>query len=886
MTFRNLFRRKRLDEELNAEIESHLAMAAKDHIEAGSSPEEARLAARREFGNKSLISETTRDMHGWTQLESLWKDTRYAARTLAKNRTFSLMAILALALGIGANTAIFTVVNAVLLQPLPYPKPAQLMRLWDSFGTPGNFEPVSYPNFLDWRAWNHTFSGLAAFGGATDILTGSGKPMHLQGVLATANLFRVLGVHPILGRDFLPSEDQPKANHGADSIILSYGLWKSRFGADPHILGRPLLLDGQPFTVVGVMPSGFDSRSGIAHPEFWITAAALAETLPGMSKPVGEERGMSYLGTIGRLKPGVSVAQAQADMNRVAGLLMRQYPKDDHREGVIVQTLRESITGDTKPLLLLLLGAAGTVFLLVCADVAGLVLARTARRHRELIIRAAVGATRWRIVRHILVESAILTCVALILGSCIAEVSAKSLQIALNIPLPVPTHLDGRVFIFAFGIAVLASLLFSLAPMLEVLRTDPAHGLKESSAATSAGRRQLRMQNAFIAGQIALTMLLLSSCGLFTVALIQLGNVNLGFRPDHVLAVPFELSDVNYSAPQSREFRSALLARVSRLRQVESASIGSELPLDGNISNTAIDKVAGRPIPPDRITGITDVSVSPSYFRTLGISLQKGRPFDTRDTDASLPVVILNQTAAKQYFGSQDPIGQQIEPGMWPGSGSVTQPRTIVGVVNDVKIQGPSESARPMIYWPVTQIPPSSGFDLIVRTTGDPLHLLGAITAQVHALDKNLPVDNVQLPRESVAQSLALPRHYAALIASFAFLAIMLTAIGLYGVISQAIAQRTQEIGIRMALGASPSQILSSFLRRGLALSLAGAGIGLMLSLAAARLLHGALWGLPAEEPLSFGLAALLLFTITMAAVYFPARRGARINPINALRHE
>ena len=885
MTFRNLFRRKRLDEELNAEIESHLAMAAKDHIEAGKSPEEARLASSREFGNKGLVSEITRDMHGWTRLESLWKDTRYAARALAKNRTFSLMAILALALGIGTNTAIFTVVNAVLLRPLPYPKPAQLMRLWDSFGTPGNFAPVSYPNFLDWRAWNHTFSGMATFGSATYVLTGSGKPMHLGGIAASANLFRVLGVHPLLGRDFLPSEDQPKANRGTDSIIISYGLWQGTFGADPHILGRPLVLDGQLFTVIGIMPRGFQSPTEVSDPDFWISTAVLAEPSASMKKPLSEQRNISFLKIIGRLKPGVTAAQAQADMNRVAGLLIRQDPKH-FRDGIIVQTLRDSLTGDTKPLLLLLLGAAGTVLLLVCADVAGLVLARTVRRQRELTIRAAVGATRWRIVRHLLVESAVLTLAALLIGVAIAALSAKSLRLALGISEPISAGFTGWAFVFAFLVAVLAALFFSLAPVLEALQTDAAHGLKESSVTASASHRQLRLQNIFIAGQIALTMVLLSACSLFTIALIHLQHVDLGFRPDHVLTFPVDLSDGSYTAPQRREFTSELLARLSRLHQVESAGIGSELPLDGNTSNTVLDKVAGRTIPQDRLTGITYASVSSGYFRALVISLQKGRGFNNRDTPASLPVVILNQTATKKYFGSRDPVGQQVEPDMWPGSGSTTRPRTIVGIVKDVKIQGPRASARPMIYWPAEQIPPGSGFWVIVHTTGDPLHLLGAITAQVQSLDKNLPVDHLQVLMQSVEYSLALPRHYAALIASFAFLAILLTAIGLYGVISQATAQRTQEIGIRMALGASPSQILSSFLRHGLTVIVIGAGLGLLLSLLAARLLHGLIFGVPAEEPLSFAAAAILLFAVTTAAIYFPARRAARINLVTALRHE
>ena len=878
-----LFRR---NNDLNEELQAHLRMAMKDRIEAGESPEEARLAARREFGNLGLIKETTRDIHGWTNLETWWKDLKFAARVLAKNRTFSGMAILALTLGIGANTAIFTVVNAVLLRPLPYPNSHQLTRLWDSFGTPGNTAPVSYPNFADWRAWNHSFSDLAAFKGVEYVLTGTGEPAHLQGVTATANLFPLLGVHPALGRNFLPSEDRPHANHGTDSIIISHALWQGRFGLDPHILGRTLHLDGQLFTVVGVMPRKFNSQIGTAHEDFWTTAAVLAEPSPGMDKPLSEQRGMSFLGTVGRLKPGISISQAQADMDHVASLLMRQDPKGTTREGVIVQSLKDSVTGDSKPLLLLLFGVAGTVFLLVCADVAGLVLARTARRQRELTIRSAVGATRWRIVRLLLVESAVLTTIALVLAVGIAAVVIQSLRIALDLPASTSTTFDSRVFGFAFGIAVLAAVIFSIAPVIETLRIDANFGLKESSPSAGASRRQIRLQNFLITGQIALTMLLLSACGLFTVALIRLQHVDLGFRPDHVLAIPVDLPDGKYNASQRANWKEQLIGSLSQLPQVVSASTGSSLPLDGQFNNTVLDNVAGRRIPENKWTGITFASVTPHYFRTLRIPLKTGREFQSTDTSASLPVVILNEAAVRKYFGSQDPIGQQVEPMMWPGSAGTTCPRTVVGIAADVKIGGIGEAARPMIYWPSAQIHSGTGFYTIVHTTIDPLRLLSSITAQLHSLDKNLPLDRAEVLTESVSNSLALPRHYTALIASFAGLAILLTAIGLYGIVAYTTAQRTQEIGVRIALGATPANILIRFLRQGFIINVTGIGIGLLLSVAAARVLNGALFGIPAEESFSLTAAGVFLLVVTMAAIYIPARRGANIDPVNALRHE
>lgn len=877
------WRRKSRELDLEREIDSHIELEAEEQRESGHPPSDATRAARRALGNPTLVKETTREQWGWTWLETLGKDLHYAARVLRKNAAFSFVAIAALALGIGLNTAIFALVNAALLRPLPFANPHQLVRLWDTYGTPGNFGPVSYPNFRDWRAWNHSFQNMAAITRLDFVLTGTGDAVHVGGTLASASFFEVLGVQPMLGRRFLPEEDRPPAS-GANVIIISHKLWKERLGGDPKVLGRTLTLDRNPFTIVGVMPPSFDSNAEVSDSDFWLPAALLAES-SGASKPVSEERSMSFLHVIGRLKPGISLTQAQADMDAVAVALVRAYPADDPKEGVSLLGLQESNTSDSRPTLLLLFGAAAVVLLIACADVGGLVLARATGRHREMTVRAAIGAGRWRIIRQLLVEGLLLTTIGCLAGLLLATAAVPLLTRVLGLPPAVLVTIDDHVLGFALVMGMLATVVFSLAPALQSTKLDLIEGLKESSLNTSESRRHRMWNNSLVIGQVALAMVLLSSAALLTVSLIRLQRLDLGFAPDHVLTFPIGLAGDRYRQDQRASFFEELISRLQTLPGVVSAGASGYLPMSGNMSRTALDNVGGRAIPVAQRTGIVYASVTPGYFETVGIQIQRGRGFLNADRSGSPPVVIINQAEARLHFGSTDPIGQQIEPGMWNGAGSTTQPRTIVGVARDVK-QSLRDRAEPSIYWPVAQIPSESSMYVTVRTTGDPLRMVSAVRSVLRSMDKDIPLYNVQPLTHYVSTSLRAPRDTATLVALFAMLALVLTAVGLYGVISYSVARRTREIGVRMALGARSSSLVRGIVGRGLVLALLGAVIGLPAAIAGAKLFQSLLFGVSPQEPSTLVAGAVVLIVVALAASYIPARRAARVDPLTTLRYQ
>jgi predicted permease len=885
MNFFGFWWSRKRERELAEEISSHLRMALEDRVRRGEPLNEAKGAVLREFGNVGLVKEVTRSVSGWKTLESIGKDARYAFRILNRSRGFAVISVLALALGIGANSAIYSVVHSVLLSPLPFTDSQQLVRLWDSFGSPDNYAPVSYPTFRDWRAWNRSFSDMAAYGGASYVLTGAGEATHIEGVIASASLFNVLKVQPSLGRAFLPEEDRPAANNGADSIILSNRLWKERFGQTSSILGRVLLLDGKPFAVVGVMPAGFNSYTGGDRTDFWVTTAVLAEPSSGSAKPVSEEREISFLNVTGRLKPGASIKQAQSDMDRVASMLMRAYPNGAPKEGVIVRDLRESITGNIRPILLLLFGAAGTVLAITCANIAGLMSARITRRHREMNIRAAIGAGRLRIVRQLFVESLLISSIGLGLGLWFAAVTARYLRLLLDLPGQPGPALDFAVFGFGAAIAFLAALVLSIAPATHVLKADLIHGLKESALTTSESGRQRRLQRSLMIAQIAFATVLLSASSLFTLGLIRLQKIDLGFEPKHTLSFPTTLAETKYSQSQRASVFQELESRLNMLPGVRSVGAGSQLPLQGNISNTTLDKVGGRAIPERERTGITYAVTSGDYFKALGIRVRAGRVFTAADTGTSQPVVVINYAAARKYFGSRNPVGEQIEPVMWNGSGSTTRPRTIVGVVGDVKLQGIGNEANPTVYWPILQIPSSDTLYVVMRTKGDALQLLPSIRTEIHALDRNLPLYDVQPLTEFVRGSLAEPLHITALVSTFGILAVLLIAIGVFGVVAYNIAQRTREIAVRMALGAQRKDILRDLLMQAVLPSGIGLAFGLLTAAGTARFLRGSFFGVPAQEPMSLTLAGLALLGVILSASFFPALRATRVDPMTALRY-
>jgi putative ABC transport system permease protein len=874
-----------VERELADELSFHLEEQIAENRAAGMSAGESRLAALRLLGGVSQIQEECRDMRMTTLVEDSFRDFRHALRVMRKNPAFASASILVLALGIGVNTAIFSVSNAILFRPLPFPEPQQLVRLWDTYGTPGNFGPISYPNFLDWRSWNRSFTALAVFAERGLVLTGVGDATSLQTLAASASFFDVLGVQPALGRKFLPEEDGPGANNGTDSAVISDRLWRRQFGGDPAVLGRSISLSGRIFTIVGVMPPGFNTYTGSGETDVWTTIAVYAWASAGMTRPIIEERGIDFFGAIARLKPAVSRIEAQADMDRIAGLLSKVYPADDPKEGAAIKDLQVSATGDVRPMLLVLLSAAGVVLLIACADVSGLALARVTRRQRELSVRAAIGAGMWRLLWQMLAEGLTLAMFGAILGLGFASIASGFLVLFLQLP-PAGVALDWTALAFATAAAVVSAMVFSLAPAIHASRFDLIHGLKEAALNVTGSLRQKRLQSALVVGQIALAMVLLNACGLLTLNLIHLERANLGFEPQNVLTFPVTLPVARY--PQMVRGRSfeELTGRLRAIAGVKSAAAGMRIPFRGGMARTVLSNVAGQPVELAKRTGIFYSPITPQYFQSLGIPIQSGREFTEGDTESSAPVVILNEAAAKRYFGAVNPVGQEVQPEMWNGSGSATKPRMVVGVVGNAKLRRQSDKPAPEVYWPVSQIPSEGSFIVAVRTAGDPLMVFGAVREELRKMDQNLPFYDVEPLATSVSSALSQPRYNTALISLFAVLAVILTGVGIYGVIAYSVSQRTHEIGIRIALGALPREVLRQFLRSGLAMGASGVVIGLVVAEAAMRLMRTLVFGDSIDEPITFAISAALLIAVALTASYLPARRATRIDPIRALHYE
>ncbi len=885
LRLRSLFFRTRAERELEDEIRFHLEAQIAENVALGMSPHEARAAAIRALGGVPQIEEACRDTRATAAWEGFLRDLQHGARLLRKNPAYAASSIAVLALGIAATTAIFSAAYGVLLRPLPFSEPDRLVRLWDTFGNPGNLAPVSFPNFRDWRAWNQSFPAMAVFQEGNTVLTGSGEPTPLQTLAASANFLDLLGVRPALGRTFRAEEDHPDANNGAGSVILSDRLWRSRFGADPSIIGARITLGSQPSVVVGVMPPGFNTYTGSGEIDVWTTLAGLERVRPGMTRPYSEERGISNLNAIGRLKPGVSLERARADMARVASLLMRNYPADDSSEGVAMESLQQSAAAHVHPMLLVLLWAAAAVLLIACADASGLALARVTGRQREISVRAAIGAGKWRIIRQLLAESLVLASCGAAAGVMLASLFVRFLAVFLQLA-PDDVRLSWPALAFAMAAAALSAIVFSLAPAIHALRFDVLHGLKEAAASVTASASQKRLQNVLAAGQIALAMVLLSACGLLALNMIHLQSAGLGFEPQHALTFQIGLPTARY--PQSGRFRFAdeLTASLRAIPGVLSASASTQMPFRSFVPRTVLDNVDGKPIEVRNRRGIVYSPITPDYFQTLGIPLRRGRAFTANDTAAAPAVVILNEAAVRRYFGAVDPIGRQVTPEMWNGTGSATQPRMVVGVVGDVKLQHAGEEPLEAIYWPMAQIASETVYWIAMRTAGDPLTAAGAAREQLRRIDPNMPFFQASPLSAAVESSFLQPRYNTALVAFFAALALVLTAVGLYGNIAYSVSQRRREIGIRIALGAGKDRVLRQFVRGGLAMGVAGVAIGLGFAKAASRIMRSLVFGAPVDEPLAFAFSAGVAILVALLASYLPARRAARIDPVNALRND
>ena len=817
-------------------------------------------------------------------MRTVSKDVRYAARTLSRRPGFALVVVLTLALGIGANTAIFSVVNAVLLNPLPFPSPERLVAL-------GQTEPerraalsqFSFRNFADLREQSRAFERLAAYYNGNLTLTGQGEAARLRVTVATSDLFPLLGASPVLGRVFLPEEDNPGGGSAGRPAILSWDCWQRYFGGDPAVVGRAVALSGDTYTVVGVMPANFSFPVQAQPTEVWVSTALDAERTGQGAIMVA--RGYRAWRAVGRLKDGATVEQAQAEADVIASNLGAQFPDQNKDLGIKVMPLLESLVGNLRLTLLLLFGTVGVVLLIACVNVMNLLLARAVSRQREINVRVALGASRWRIARQLLTESLILALAGGALGAVLA-MWGTDLIVSLSpegLTRVAETRLDARVLAFTALVSVLTGAVCGLAPALGVSRERLAEALKEGGRSSSGGRRTGRLRKLLVVAEVSLALVLLVGAGLFVRTLMSLQDVALGFDPHHVLTMTVAKSPSPSGGPeQTGEFFRQLTERLKALPGVVNAGVTWQLPLSGASATTGLE-IEGQPNEPGSLPMGVIHTADPAYFRTMGIPVVEGREFTEHDDMTSAPVLIVNETLAKRFFPGGDAIGKHITPGFSTTGQNV--PREIVGVVGDVKHQGLRGEAVPEFYFAQAQMPPPTT-TVVVRTAADPHALVNAIRQEIQSADKDAPVYNVRTAEEYLSLSVASTRFNMTLLVAFAAVALVLTAVGLYGVISFSVSQSTHEIGIRVALGAQTSDVLRLVFWRGMVLTLSGVAIGLTAACWLTRLMSGLLFGVEATDPLTFAAVSLLLISVAALACLVPARRATKVDPMVALRYE
>jgi putative ABC transport system permease protein len=864
----------RRENDLEQEIQTHLKMAMRDRMERGETAEQAKNAVLREFGNVGLIKEVTRDMWGWRSFEQLAQDLRFGVRMLTKHPGFTLVAVITLALGIGANTAIFSVVNTVLLRPLPYKDPNRLVMVWEDAAQQGFPRNSTTPaNFIDWRDQNQVFEGMAALGRQSFNLTGVGEPEKIEGRRVSANLFDLLGVEPQLGRAFLREEDQPGANR---VVIMSHGLWQRRFGSDINIIGKPLTLNGESFTVVGVMRPDFQFPSREA--EMWVPLA--------FSPGEAANRGRHFLEVIARTKPGITLQQAQAEMDTIAARLQQQYPDMVTSNGSVVISLHEQVVGDIKTALLVLLSAVGLVLLIACANVANLLLARAAVRQKEIAIRVALGAGRLRLIRQFLTESILLAGLGGGVGLLMSLWGINLLKafIPENISQVEAVTVDAKVLGFTLVVSLLTGLIFGLAPMTQASKLDLNETLKEGGRDSAAGRLGNRIRGLLVIAEVAVSLILLVGAGLLINSFMRLSHIDPGFRANNLLTMRVVLPELKYADHRRRSaFYTDLVSRVEALPGVRSAAVTNWIPLvlQGDTVGISIE---GRPDPgpaerPDVVTRV----VSPHYFTTMGIELLQGREFGEQNRGGSHVVVVISETMARRLWPGEDPIGKRITPGTPDNPDDWCE---IIGVVKDVRQFQLDADPKPQMYFTYEQAGFFAPNHLVVRTDVEPQSLAATVRGTVWGIDKDQPVSNISTMEDILSESVARQRFSTLLLGIFAAVALVLAAVGIYGVMSYSVAQRTREIGIRMALGAQSSDVLELVIGHGMRLALVGVTVGLIGAFVLTRLMQSLLFGVSATDPVTFAVIALLLTGVALLACYLPARRAVKVDQMIALRYE
>jgi putative ABC transport system permease protein len=819
-------------------------------------------------------------------METLWHDLRYGWRTLRRSPGFAFVAILTLAIGIGANAAMFSVINTILLRPLPFLQSSRLVVIWDTDPNRGISRGVaSAAEFLDWQDMNHVFKSVSALRPSNVALTGKGEPEETYGVQISGNFFRLLGVKPVLGRDFLPEEE----NQGHEQVVmLSYALWQRRFGGDSQIVGKSILLDYKPFTVVGVLPPNFSVFGTSVNLDLWYPFAFDRAQL---------NRNDHELMVFGRLKDGVSIPQAQAEMETILASLKRQYPDVDQKNDVRVASFHEELGANVRPALLVLIAVVGLVLLIACANVANLMLARAASREHEIVLRATLGAGYPRILRQLLTESVLLAVIGGAFGILLAFGMLRILHAALppaglhgEIPLSEGIGIDGSVLLFALGVSLVTGVIFGLAPALQISRSSLSESLKEGGRGSTGGRRSHRARSWLVVSEIALSLMLLIGAGLLLRSFILLLSQDLGFNPSRVLTIQVSLPAAHYSTDAKIvTFFQQVTDRVAALPGVKAASAVNFLPLSHWTAFCNFD-IAGRDTPPsgEEFTSQYRV-VDWRYLRAIGTPLKEGRDFTESDGPNAPPVALINEALAHRYWPNQDPLGKQFRIRMGPRSPWEANLRdgwvTIAGIVGNTQEWDWGEQQFGLMYLPYTQNP-SHVMQLVVRSDGDFAALTSEVRHVVESIDPEQPVTEVRTMEVFLSAVLSLRRLSMLLVLIFAGVATVLAAVGIYGVMAYSVTQRLHEIGIRMALGASPGDVRRMIVGDGMRLAGIGLGIGLVASLVVMRFLRSQLYGVQSTDPLTFCCVSAGLALVSLAACYFPARRATKVNPLVALRHE
>ena len=866
------------DTEFQTEIDEHVRLLAERYRRQGMTIEAATLAARRQFGNITLLNEDRRDMQVFLAIESLRADLTYALRMLRKNRGFAAAAVVTLALGIGANTAIFSVCYAVLFKPLPYAEPSRIVTLWER-QRDGTLSDVAPANFVDWRDASRSFSGMAAVRASSFassfILGGRSEASRLAGGDVSSSFFSVLGVRFTLGRNFLPEEDRPGRNRVA---ILSYPAWRDRFGADRDIVGKAITLNDDSYTVVGVLPADFQFGSTAADFQARSQADIWA---PLALDPQRLQRGSHTLRVIARLAPGVTQAQAQAELDLIAASMARVYPDNNRDMGIAAISLTDRVTATVRGPLRMLLGAVGLVLLIACANVANLLLSRAAARQTEMAVRVALGASHGRLAQQLLTESLLLAGIGGTVGLLVALGVTAALAPHLPPDLSRAAGMAGDVRILAFTalISLATGIFFGLGPLVGMRRISAGESLKQSSRV--AGASHSRLRNVLAVAQISLAIILLIGAGLMAKSFWALTHVSPGFRADRILTARLSLPRSRY--PDNRRiaaFERELLETLSRKPGVQSAGLATYLPLSA-LDNGWSFIVEGRPPLPVGMYNMAKYRpASAGYFETIGIPVLRGRSFTPADTADSPWVTVINESMAREYWGEQDPIGRRLQFGAetW---------RTVIGVVGDVLHEGLDGETKPEMYVPMEQAPNTeSGPTIVVRTALDTAAAAGELRGAVAAIDRGIPVDRIQTMEQLVSGSVAQPRFRTVILAAFSMLALVMASIGIYGVMNYLVIQRTREFAIRVSMGATRAEVLRLVLSRAAALIGAGTCLGLAGSLVLVRVITGLLFGTAPLDPLTFAAAPALLAGVALAASYLPALRATRVDPIVALRYE